>query len=179
MSQHTDDAGREPAREAAEPAEAAEPDIRVGPDDLFRRRVGYVVRRFNQAVRTLVEEGLRPLGLTTSQYAVLAMLQRYSGSTNAQLARVLSVTPQTMTRILSGLIDSGLVERYASAHHARVRPARLTAAGEELVARAHPVVDAAEDRLFAPLDPQARAQLLDHLWTCADAVPTDTVYENF
>ena len=154
-------------------------DIELGPDDLIRRRVGYVVRRFNQAIRNLVEEGLRPLGLTASQYATLATLQRHSGSTNAQLARVLSVTPQTMTRILAGLIDAGLVERAVSAHHARVRLARLTAKGEELAARAHPVVDAAEDRLFAPLSTEQRTQLLDHLWACAEASPTEAVFEAF
>jgi DNA-binding MarR family transcriptional regulator len=154
-------------------------DIEIGPDDLFRRCVGYVVRRFNQAVRSQVEEGLRPLGLTASQYATLAMLERYSGSTNAQLARVLSVTPQTMTRILGGLIDGGLVERAVSAHHARVRPARLTTKGEKLIVRAHPVVDAAEDRLFAPLSAEQRAQLLEHLWACAEASPTEVVFDAF
>ena len=152
-------------------------DIEFGPDSMFRRRVGYVVRRFNQAVRSQVEEGLRPLGLTVSQYAVLAMLERYSGSTNAQLARVLAVTPQTMTRILAGLIDGGLAERTVSTHHARVRPVRLTEAGARLVARAHPVVDAAEDRLFAPLSAEQRTELLEHMWTCADASPSDVVFD--
>jgi DNA-binding MarR family transcriptional regulator len=154
-------------------------DIEIGPDDVIRRRVGYVVRRFNRAIRSQVEEGLRPLGLTASQYATLATLQRHSGSTNAQLARVLSVTPQTMTRIVAGLIDAGLVERDVSAHHARVRPARLTATGEELIVRAHPVVDAAEDRLFAPLSAEQRAQLLDQMWACAEASPAEVVFEGF
>jgi DNA-binding MarR family transcriptional regulator len=146
---------------------------------VLRRRVGYVVRRFNQAVRSRVEESLRPLGLTASQYATLAMLQRHSGSTNAQLARVLSVTPQTMTRILAGLIEAGLVERAVSAHHARVRLAHLTAKGAELVVRAHPVVDVAEDRLFAPLSAEQRARLLEHLWACAEASPAEVVFEAF
>jgi DNA-binding MarR family transcriptional regulator len=149
------------------------------PDDLFHERVGYVVRRFNQAVRTQVEEGLRPLGLTTSQYAVLSMLERYAGSNNAQLAKVLSVTPQTMTRILAGLIDSGLVVRAVSAHHSRVRLAHLTEEGERLVALAHPVVDAAEDRLFAPLTNEQRTTLLNHMWACADASPGHVVFDGF
>ncbi|SEG56443.1 DNA-binding transcriptional regulator, MarR family [Actinacidiphila yanglinensis] len=148
-------------------------------DEVLRHRVGYVARRFNQAIRTRVDEGLRPLGLTASQYAVLAILDSFSGSTNAQLARALSVTPQTMTRILGGLVGSGLVERGTSTHHARVRPARLTASGRDLVTRAHSVVDAAEDLLFAPLSAEQRAQLLDHLWACAEASPRSAVFEGF
>jgi DNA-binding MarR family transcriptional regulator len=154
-------------------------DIEADQDERLRHRVGYVARRFNQAIRTRVDEGLRTLGLTASQYAVLAMLESFSGSTNAQLARALSVTPQTMTRILGGLIDGGLAERGVSAQHARVRPARLTARGQDLVARAHQVVDTAEDLLFAPLSAEQRAQLLDHMWTCAAASPRSAVFEGF
>lgn len=154
-------------------------DIEADQHPRLRNRVGYVARRFNQAIRTRVDEGLRPLGLTASQYAVLAMLETFSGSTNAQLARALSVTPQTMTRILGGLIDNGLAERGVSSHHARVRPARLTPRGQDLVTRAHLVVDAAEDLLFAPLSPEQRAQFLDQMWACAAASPRSAVFEEF
>lgn len=142
-------------------------------------RVGYVVRRFNQAVRSQVENGLRPLGLTASQYAVLSLLERRDGANNATIAQALSVTPQTMTRILAGLEDAGLIVRDVSGHHARVRLARLTAEGRAQVARAHPVVDAAEDRLFAPLTPRQRAELLENMGKCADALPGEFVFDSF
>lgn len=151
----------------------------IADDDGFRSRVGYVVRRFNQAIRSQVENGLRPLGLTASQYAVLSMLERHGGANNTRIAQVLSVTPQTMTRILAGLEEAGLIVRDVSGHHARVRLARLTAEGEELVARAHPVVDAAEDRLFAPLSQAQRAELLDNMWKCTEALPGDVVFDGF
>jgi DNA-binding MarR family transcriptional regulator len=153
--------------------------IAEGLDDPLRHRVGYVVRRFNQAIRSQVEDGLRPLGLTASQYALLTVLERNSGVSNAQLARLLFVTPQTMTRMVAGLIDAGLVVRDVSTHHSRVMLARLTGPGQELVTRAHPVVDAAEDRLFAPLTEDQRALLLEHMWTCADACPGDAVLDGF
>ena len=149
------------------------------PDEAIRSRVGYVVRRFNQAIRGQVENGLRPLGLTASQYAVLSLLERHEGANNARIAEVLSVTPQTMTRILAGLEDAGLIVRDVSGHHARVRPARLTSEGQELVARAHPVVEAAEDRLFAPLSATQRAELLDNMRKCAEALPGEFVFDGF
>jgi DNA-binding MarR family transcriptional regulator len=153
-------------------------DIDVAHDEVLASRVGYVVRRFNQAIRAQVEDGLRTLGLTTSQYAVLAVLQRHDGINNAQLARVLAVTPQTMTRILAGMSQAGLIVRQVSAHHGRVRLARLTDAGRELAARAHPVIDAAEDRLLAPLTDRQRGQLLEYMRTCADALPGDIVFDS-
>jgi DNA-binding MarR family transcriptional regulator len=148
-------------------------------DEGLRSRVGYVVRRFNQAIRGQVENGLRPLGLTTSQYAVLSLLERQGVANNTRIAQALSVTPQTMTRILAGLEDAGLIVRDTSGDHARVRLARLTAEGAELVARAHPVVDAAEDRLFAPLSQAQRMELLDNMWKCAEALPGDVVFDGF
>src|SRR3954464_14484254 len=87
-------------------------------DDGLRSRVGYVVRRFNQAIRTQIEHGLRPLGLTASQYAVLSLLESQGSANNTQIAQILSVTPQTMTRILAGLASAELIVRDVSGHHA-------------------------------------------------------------
>ncbi len=143
------------------------------PAEAFQHRVGYVLRRFNQALHGQVDDGLAALGLTISQYAVLSVLERFPGRTNAQLARTLSVTPQTMTRIVGGLLDRDLVERDPSADHARVLLTRLTTAGEHTVQQAHPVVDDAEDRLFAPLSGAQRADVLSAMLACAAASPAD------
>jgi DNA-binding MarR family transcriptional regulator len=84
-----------------------------------------------------------------------------------------------MTRILAGLAEAELIVRDVSEHHARVRLARLTDQGRQLVARAHPVVDAAEDRLFAPLSAEQRAELLANMAKCTEALPGDIVFETF
>ena len=145
----------------------------------FKDNVGYVVRRFSQAMRSQIGESLRALGVTTSQYAALCIVEQNGEQTNAQLARALFVTPQTMTRILGGMVDNGWLERRASEHHLRVRLFQLTPAGQALLNTIHPAFTAAQDRLFAPLSVAERATLLDQLWACADAAPEAEAFDDF
>src|SRR4051794_2090760 len=57
----------------------------------------YLVKRVELAVRSRLDEVLRPGGLTTLQYTALTVLQRHPASlTSAQLARNSFVTAQTM-----------------------------------------------------------------------------------
>jgi len=41
------------------------------------------------------------------------------------------------------------------------------------------VVDAAEDRLFAPLSTTQRAELLENMWKCTEALPSHVVFDGF
>ena len=55
----------------------------------------YLVKRVELAVRSRLDEVLRPGGLTTLQYTALTVLQRHPASlTSAQLARNSFVTAQ-------------------------------------------------------------------------------------
>lgn len=143
------------------------------PDDLFADRVGYVVRRFQQALRAELGHALRRAGLTVSQYACLLALQRLPGMSNADLARLLSVTPQTMLKIVKGLDEAGLITRTPSRTHGRLLHTTLTPAGVDIVERAHPLVRDAEDRLLAPLSSEDRSQLLRWLLACCASVDVD------
>ena len=50
-------------------------------------RISYVIARLERAVRTAINERVRPYGLTTLQYTTLSVLGRRGGLSNAQLAR--------------------------------------------------------------------------------------------
>src|SRR5277367_4602784 len=64
------------------------------------KRLGYALKRAQHALRVRMDEVLRPLGLTTAQYAVICVIEQEAGISNAGLARAAFVTPQTMTGIL-------------------------------------------------------------------------------
>jgi len=132
-------------------------------------RVGWVLKRAQQALRGAMDEALRRRGLTTAQYAVLNALEEAPGLSGAEVARRCFVTPQTMNEIVGHLEAGGLVERRRG-DDARVLRAYLTAAGQDLLGACHQVVAAIEERMVSGLSPRERQQLLDGLRRCVDAL---------
>ena len=119
----------------------------------------YLLNQVNQAVRSRLEQELRPLGLTGIQYTVLSIVQTRDGISSAELSRRFFVTPQTMNEIVAGLERRGLLMREESAHNRRVLTARRTAAGAEALARADRIADAIEADAFGHLSDADHAAL--------------------
>jgi DNA-binding MarR family transcriptional regulator len=69
----------------------------------------------------------------------------------------------TVLRVLRGLETRGLVARGPAPDNKRNVCARLTAAGDVLLAQAQKPAEAAYKRLLAPLDAQQQGQLLQLL----------------
>jgi DNA-binding MarR family transcriptional regulator len=144
-------------------------DMRAGMDDPYAT-IGFTLKLAQQALRTRLDSGLREIGLTTPQYAVLTFLKHEAGVSNAELARRAFVTPQTMQAILVGLERAEFIARTAHPVHGRVQKTELTANGRAVLDAASGIVADAESRLrgaSAPMDPQSVAALLSRL---ADAL---------
>jgi DNA-binding MarR family transcriptional regulator len=125
--------------------------------------IGFALKQAQQALRTHLDAGLREIGLTTPQYAVLAFLSVEAGASNAELARRAFVTPQTMQAILVALERSGFIARTPHPEHGRVQKTELTAIGRRALEAASGIVADAEARVrkaAAPLDPQAVTAML-------------------
>ncbi len=129
-------------------------------------RIGYAVKRLQQAVRAAAERHLRPLGLTMPQYAVLSALADQPGLSNSELARRCFVTRQTMNEVLAGLQRVDLVTRAAHPQDGRVQRAELTATARNLVQRGDRVLADVEEQTTTGLTKSQRHQLLDMLLIC-------------
>jgi DNA-binding MarR family transcriptional regulator len=86
---------------------------------------------------------LAPLGLSPTQFGVLVQLDNTPGATSSELARACLMTPQSMSELLPGLEAAGHVRRDATGR-GRPAPVHLTDAGREVLARATPLVEAAD-----------------------------------
>lgn len=138
--------------------------------DSIYSRIGYELKRAQHGLRAAMDEGLRPLGLSTPQYAVLANLREDPGASGARLARRSFVSAQTMNELLLGLEREGLVRRVPSRRHGRVIETHLTPAGARSVARADAVVGTVERRLVKPLSGSEREALSNLLRRCAEGL---------
>ena len=134
------------------------------------QRIGYVLKRAQHALRQMMDASLRPLGLTTPQYAALAVLEEAPGLSGAEMARRCFVTPQTMNEIVRGLLDRSLLVRGAGPHGARDIPLSLSPKGRALLKGAHQVVNEVEECMLEPLTQSARAGLLAGLLRMVEAL---------
>ena len=105
---------------------------------------GYLLRQAWHAFRTAMEIALRPHHLTSPQYAVLSVLARSPGASNADLARACNTTPQAMNGVLATLERARMVQRRPHPSHGRILQVTLTDEGRANLESAHPAVRALE-----------------------------------
>ncbi|MFD3430783.1 MarR family winged helix-turn-helix transcriptional regulator [Nocardia fluminea] len=118
----------------------------------------YLIKQLELAVRALMDDALRPLGLTTLQYTALTVLERRSGLSSAQLARRSFLRPQTMNVMVQTLEERGLIRRDRDPANRRVLVATLTDHGREVLREAGPLVAAIEGRLLDGMSPRRQAE---------------------
>lgn len=130
--------------------------------------MGYQLKRAQHGLRLALDAALRPIGLTTPQYAVLEALGQAAGLSGADLARRAFVTPQTMNAIVVTMERAGLLARRPHPTHGRVLQAHLTAAGERCLRSARKATLDIEEEMLSSLEPAERAHLATLLGGCAD-----------
>jgi DNA-binding MarR family transcriptional regulator len=113
--------------------------------------LGYLLRQAGVAFRLCMERALSDLDVTPPQFAVLTMVAAYPGLSNADLARLSLLTPQTVSIIVGNLKRSGAVVSRPHAVHGRIRHLDITKAGKGILARCKQRVRAVEEQLATDL----------------------------
>lgn len=134
--------------------------------------LGYLLRQAAGAFRTRMERALADLGVTQAQFAVLTMVAAYPGVSNADLARLSLLTPQTVSVIVANLKRSGALASKPHAVHGRIRHLALTTNGEKILARCKARVQALEQQLVA--DVSAKEEQTIRRWLVRVAVGSGT-----
>ncbi|MCX6407107.1 MAG: MarR family transcriptional regulator [Propionibacteriales bacterium] len=134
------------------------------------RSVGLALKRAVTSLRTAMDDVLRPLGLTVSQYACLEQLAQRPGLSAAALARLTFVTRQSAHTLLQGLEERGLLERSADPPSGRALPLQLTSTGAALLRSASTAVAAVETHMVSAIDANRVDQLLVDLDAFASAL---------
>ncbi|WP_322410685.1 MarR family winged helix-turn-helix transcriptional regulator [Microbacterium invictum] len=133
---------------------------RISREDVDGLAAWAVIRAARELARRLATE-LAPLHLSPVEFGVLAQLAAADGLSQADLARAVGVRPQSMTVVIAGLTDRGLVERRAEPGRGRHSRLTLTDDGGALLGEAWTVA-AASDDWFGD-DPQRTASLAEFL----------------
>jgi DNA-binding MarR family transcriptional regulator len=123
----------------------------------------YLVKQLELVVRALMDDALRPRGLTTLQYTALSVLRRRGKLSSAQLARRSFVTPQSMHEMVLSLERSDLVVRERDPANRRVLLIDLAPRGRTLVAECDPLVREFEHRALESMSDGERFLFRDCL----------------
>src|ERR1700722_9032128 len=105
-----------------------------------------LLRQIQSATRRATEVALRDSELTPAQANLLMELAYGQPRSNADLARLHSVTPQSMAEILASLERRGLISRSAKPDGGRAMPAELTKEGHSQLLSVHLAVRQVEQR---------------------------------
>ena len=108
------------------------------------------------------------LGITAAQYGVLASLADGDDLSQADLARAVLVTPQSMGRLVAAMVQQGLVTRDGPGGHGRRTGLALTERGGQVFARARPAAYALNDPQRLGLDDEGLTVLVSQLKVLRD-----------
>lgn len=118
-------------------------------------QLGYLLVVCAEQTSRAWHEALRQAGINPRQFSMLAVLAHEPGISQAQLARRVLITPQSVSESLNRLIESDLVTRGA-AEPGKPAQLMLTAAGHALLVNAYPVVEAFNRDSFSALTDRER-----------------------
>jgi DNA-binding MarR family transcriptional regulator len=126
----------------------------------------YLVKQLELAIRSGLDDILRPAGLTALQYTALTVLERHPDMSTAQLARNSFVTSQSMADIVSALQERDLIERHRDRLDRRRLVVALTPKGRSLLDRYRDDVAGLEARMTDGLTRTQTTSLRRNLHTC-------------
>src|ERR1700722_8885942 len=113
---------------------------------------GFLLHDIARLMRKRFDQRARSLGLTRSQWQVLAHLQRHEGINQSGLAEILEIEPITIARLLDPMEQAGLVERRADPADRRARRLFLTERGKPMLEGGRLLGDEVRGEAFAGFD---------------------------
>jgi len=98
----------------------------------------FAVRQAGRWISQLYDQHLAACGLRSTQYAILAQLDRLGSASNAALAEAMVMDRTTITRNVTPLQRDGLLEIAGVEGDRRRKELRLTTQGRQTLAAARP-----------------------------------------
>jgi DNA-binding MarR family transcriptional regulator len=131
-----------------------------------RRPAVYLLKHISNALRIALDEALEPGGMTVAQVAVLSALNSQPDLSNADLARLTFVQPQSMVPLLKTLEARGWIARQPAPSGGRSMPARLTSDGEKHLRIGWAAAITVEERMLSGLTENERERFAEMLERC-------------
>jgi DNA-binding MarR family transcriptional regulator len=129
------------------------------------------VRQLSRIITRIYDDAMRPLGITASQYTLLAQLASRDGITAVEIGQDLDIEKSTLSRNLKRLLALGHIIMDPPAGR-RGRGLHLTPKGQVVLKDAYPIWQEAQKKTVAVMGPESRG-VLDGLLAQAEKLVAD------
>jgi MarR family transcriptional regulator, transcriptional regulator for hemolysin len=154
----------ESAQKTAEAAKGAKTKKTVITDENnWDQRLGFLMHDVSRLRRIVFDDFMRPLGVTRSQWWVLAYLSRHDGMIQSDLAGVLELGKAALGGLIDRLEASEFIERRSDVTDRRAKRIYLTAKGAQTVKEMRSLSHEMSERILASLGHDERHKLSDML----------------
>jgi len=119
------------------------------PPQPIKREFAFTIMDVARLLKTYADQRARQFGISRAQWAVLIRIDRSEGLKQTELADMLDLQPITLTRLLDGLAENGLIERRPDPNDRRANRLYLTPAARPLLKR---LAELSEDMMEIVLD---------------------------
>jgi DNA-binding MarR family transcriptional regulator len=116
------------------------------------------VRQLSRIITRVYDDAMRPLGITASQYTLLAQLAARDSITAVEIGHDLDIEKSTLSRNLKRLLALGHINMDPPAGR-RGRGLHLTAKGQAVLKDAFPVWQDAQKRTIGAIGADSRTML--------------------
>ena len=125
----------------------------MAPDLNWELRLGFLVHDVSRLRRRVVDRALKPLGVTRSQWWVLAFLSRSDGMSQVALADELDLGKVALGQLIDRLEKTGFVSRRPDEEDRRVKRVYLSKRSLALIARIRDHVSVTEKEILEKIEP--------------------------
>ena len=132
-------------------------------DESPKRQVGVRMTVIARLQRNAFDRKVAALNVTRSQWAMIAIVARYPGSTQRTIAEYLQMSEASAGRLIDRLCADGLLERRDRRDDRRARAVFLTDKAEPLLARLGAIAAESEQRMFNGFSDDEIEALLDFM----------------
>jgi DNA-binding MarR family transcriptional regulator len=137
---------------------ATSPDIAEIAEQTSNGCLASRVRQLSRIVTRVYDDAMRPLGITASQYTLLAQLGQQDGITAVEIGFTLDIEKSTLSRNLKRLLVLSLIDMEPPAGR-RGRGLHLTPKGQAMIKEAYPVWQEAQSRAASMMGADCRGTL--------------------
>jgi DNA-binding MarR family transcriptional regulator len=132
-------------------------------------RLEHALWQLSRTMVKVLDDELRPLQLTITQFGTLNRLVVYGPMSTADLARNFGLRPQTIAQAVTALLDAGIVQRRRHPVHKRVLLIELTDAGRRAWEDGDRRVASVEKRIRDSIGESAYRAMYRDTWKIIEA----------
>lgn len=133
-------------------------DVRA--DDRRDLKLGFLIHDVSRMRRKAFDQFMKPLGVTRTQWWVLAHLSRHDGMMQTQLADLLEVGKASLGTVIERLEVSGLIERRPDPIDRRAKRIYLARTAQNLLEKMTSFERSFNEQILQGLSPAERDQLV-------------------